>query len=211
VARWPIVGALLLAACAPPRAEAVELRARLSGDAVVLQWTESEEAAGYWLELATPGSDFTKLALLWRGETQFVHERVAPDTTFLYRVRPFVGEPSRAVPAEPAPALPEPWSTLEEGPILEARAAPAPGLDVARVATSAAELRWPDRARDEDGYMVEMARQGASAFQLGALLPADSTSFRKLSLPTSRVHFRVRPFTYRAPSQIVSLHTRAGP
>jgi len=69
---------------------------------------------------------------------------------------------------------------------------------------SSVDLRWEDRADDEDGYLVEMATDRDKAATICALLPPDSTSFKKARLPPATdCNFRVRAFFYGEPSQPV--------
>ena len=59
--------------------------------------------------------------------------------------------------------------------------------------------------------MVEQS-ENERDFVVCALLPPDTTSFRKIALPpTTKLHFRVRAFFYGDPSKPASLTTPAEP
>jgi hypothetical protein len=213
-----------------PIAAPSEVRAKLLDPTHIgLAWRHNAyEAAGYWIEFATPGSDFTKLEVAWPETTRFQHDDVAPATTFIYRLLPFFGRPSDVVAVRTGPAPARRTGPGAEGPLHEAvprptaraatvktsirtlnaltNAAPT-NLAVRRPAATTAELRWKDNAADEDGYLVEMAFD-SSGFKVCALLPADTTSFRKVNLPAETgVQFRVRAFVYGEPTSEVSVTT----
>jgi hypothetical protein len=192
------------------------------GHDVVLSWKpRAREPGGYWVEFATPGADFVKLAAVWPGDPSFRHEDLAGDTTFLYRVVPFFGAPSAAVEVVAAAGDP---GTLAEGPLDDephapatlaslrdvrglVRAAPA-GLVARRSSPASVELRWTDRAGDEDGYLVELAPAAhPDDFSVCALLPADARSFRKVGLAPGGWRLRVRAFFYGAPSGVATART----
>jgi hypothetical protein len=190
---------------------------------VDLRWrNDARELGGVFVEFATdPNGDFTMLAQLWPETAQFRHKDLAPETTYVYRIRPFFGAPSPVVTVttgpRPAPGTREPVEgPLDEGrtssggkslraPESMADAAPA-GLIAILSSPTAVDLRWMDRASDEDGYLVEIAPDPVGPFRLGGLLPADVTSFRKTQLPPEqRASFRVRAFRYGAPSNVASV------
>jgi hypothetical protein len=231
---WPWLG-LGLAGCGRSSAAAPEaardafappshLTAALTADGdVALAWqTHARAPGGTWVEVATPGADFVPLGAVPADQPRFLHPQVAADTTFLYRLRPYFGPASPAATittGTPPPGAP----SLDEGPLDEAPAplaeAAARSLRTAATAAAAAppapalrlasptsvELRWEDRAADEEGYLVELAVDGGD-FAVAALLPADATSFRKVSLPAATaVAFRVRPFVYGPRSKLVSV------
>jgi hypothetical protein len=197
---------------------------------VLLRWRpDARESIGYWIEFATPGADFVKLDAAWpRTTTSFRHPDVAPGTTFIYRLVPFFGPVSNVVAVRTGPALRPAPPSAAEGPLEEPRgggrandrrgqtslrttatiadAAPT-GLAVKLASPSSVELRWEDRATDEDGYLVELA-QGGRDFQVCALLPPDVTSFRKVALPPdTQLQFRVRAFFEGTPTPLVSVAT----
>lgn len=74
------------------------------------------------------------------------------------------------------------------------------------------DLRWQDRAADEDGYLVDVSLSPTNDFRLCALLPPDTTSFRKAGLPLeTKCYFRVRAFFYGKPSNVVEITTGPAP
>jgi hypothetical protein len=203
------------------------LSATLAGKSeIVLRWKPpAPEVAGAWVEFGTPGADFVKLEAVWPAQTTFRHGELAPGTTFLYRLVPFIGHPSAIAAVrsggeppgaalqaegpldEPGPARPPAAQRALRSPATLADAAPA-DLRVSLSAPTTAELRWTDRASDEDGYLVELAR-GPGDFQICALLPPNTTSFRKVALPPrTELRFRVRAFADGPPSNQASATTK---
>jgi hypothetical protein len=183
------------------------------------------DVAGHWVEFTTPGADFVKLEVAWPERTAFTHADLAPDTTFIYRLVPFFGHASPVAAVRTGRATGRPPREAE-GPLDEptpppaeakgsvrsdatrASAAPA-NLTVTLAGPTTVAIRWRDRAADEDGYLVEMA-QGEQPFQVCALLPADTVSFRKVGLPPlTELRFRVRAFALGAPSPLASATTPA--
>jgi hypothetical protein len=213
------------AAFAPP----TELTARLADASTIdLTWKHNAtEAGGDWVEFSTPHADFVKLAPVWPDTTTFRHSDVAADTTFLYRIVPFFGRVSNTT-AVVTPAATVRAEHHAEGPLAEtgpsaadtlpkqsmrtqATMAAAAPIDLTSVLSTPAsvELRWRDRARDEDGYLVEVSTD-AQHFGICALLPKDTTSFRKIALLSrTTYYFRVRAFVYGAPSKICAVSTPA--
>jgi hypothetical protein len=209
------------------------MSATLSDDSNIdVRWKpRATQPGGYWIEFATPGADFVKLDAVWPETTTFRHANVASETTFIYRLRSFFGCPSRpaAITTGPDPAAPP---SEVEGPLEEPGSSPSFGgvgskksirttstiADAAPSALAASlrsvtsvDLRWEDHATDEDGYLVELS-QDQRDFKICALLPPNTTSFRKVGLPPdTTLYFRVRAFFYAEPSELVSVTTPAEP
>jgi hypothetical protein len=204
--------------------------ARLQSGDVDLWWQHrAVEDGGTWIELATPGEAFLKIDARWPGDTTFRHQAVAPGTTFHYRLVPFFGRPSPVVVVA-LPAADETGAVddLVEGPLTAAatgRGAGAVSLRSAATIAAAApdrlsavvsssttvDLRWRDRAGDEDGYLVEASRDGV-VFAIAAVLPPDTVSFRKASLATGASwRFRVRAFFDGESSPPVEVTTPVSP
>ena len=199
-----------------------------NGCDATLHWQNHATAdGGNWVEFATPGSDFTKLEvyLSEANGTSFVHPRLAPQTQFIYHIQPFFGQAT--VPVAITTGIANTNSAdLEEGPIattnavadttpkksirsLDTFAQAAPGdLTATLSSPTSVDLHWTDRASDEDGFLVEMGPQKDGRFYVCALLPPDTTSFRKIMLPeNTAIYFRVRAFFYSKPSETVSVQT----
>jgi hypothetical protein len=195
---------------------------------VDLHWKNNATAAGGgWIEFTTPGDDFIKLDAVWPDKTTFRHPDVAPETKFIYRVRPFFGKPSKAVAVSTGSAPSKP-STEEEGPMDEPgkttstdvthqksirsiasfEDASADQVTATLSSPTSAIIRWKDRALDEDGYLLEVSAYPEKDFKICALLPANTTSFRKIQLPPNmKCYFRVRAFFYGEPSNLASVST----
>ncbi len=199
------------------------------GGHIDLIWkNHATEPGGNWLEFTTPGSDFVKLAVFWPDLSVYRHPDVAPDAKYMYRVVPFFGHPSPIVSATTGPAPKEGTPDVdEEGPLPEpdkAASSSAPKKSIRDLATIAEaapsevtatlhspgtiDLRWQDRAANEDGFVVEASADPAVNFQVCALLDPNTTSFRKTHLPPeTKCYFRVRAFFYGKPSQEITVNT----
>ena len=173
--------------------------------------------------------EFMLLDAVWRGTTVLRHPDVAPETTYSYRVRNFFGRPSDVVEIVTGAAPREGAAQLEEGPlgttpplarpavqsslkttatIAEARPAALTAILSAASAPTSVDLRWIDRASDEDGYLAEMAVGPDTEFKLIALLPPNTTSFRKVALTPETSHrFRVRAHFLGPPSNVAGVTT----
>jgi len=198
-----------------------------NGD-VHLAWKNYATApGGNWVEVSTPGSEYTKLqvSLNEAPATEYVHPRVAPETQFIYHINPFFGQASKPVEITTGEAPQHP-AGLEEGPLPAdtnriantqkvsirnlqtfAKATPT-DLTATLSSPTSVDLRWTDIASDEDGYLVEWKTPDAGSFTVCALLLPDTTSFRKIELPAkTKCRFRVRPYFYGKPSETASVLT----
>jgi hypothetical protein len=201
------------------------LVARLADHSNIDLWWKYTATApgGAWVEFTTPGDDFVKLDAVWPDVTTYHHPDVAPETRFVYRIHPFFGKPSKVVNVTTGHAA---KPTEEEGPLNESaktnstnaqksiRAVStfdeaAPGnVSVTLSQPTSAVLRWEDRASDEDGYLVEVSADPEKDFKICALLPPNTTSFRKVELPAEmKCYFRVRAFFYGECSNTASVST----
>jgi hypothetical protein len=199
-------------------------------DNVDLRWTNNGgELGASFLEFnMNPGEDFTLLEVLPPDATTIRHPDVAPGTTFSYRVRPVFGRVSEVAEVTTGVSAPGTPELEEEGPLqplpdatVPPRAAqrslraPSTLPDARPAALSAAlssptsiDLRWTDRALDEEGYLVEMSLHPDPSFKVCALLPADAVSFRKARLPAgTKTRFRVRAYVLGPASNVVTVTT----
>ena len=170
--------------------------------------------------------EFLILDFLKADATAFQHENLGAETVLTYRIHPYFGRSSEPVPidtgsAEAAKTEPE----EPEGPLEKPPVAPESRNDdlcsIRRAATFAAAvptdvvaslsgpthvvLRWKEHAVDADGYFVELSLHPDKDFQVCALLPPHTTSFRKTGLPPeTKLYFRVRAFFYGRPSNSVT-------
>lgn len=217
------------AAFAPPSQLTAELT---NDDSIVLHWKNNSTAdGGNWVEFATPGSQYVQLKafLSDANSTSFAHRRVAPVTTFVYHIQPFFGRTSQpvaittGVPTNNAPVLGEgPITSTNANPSAEkprqyslrsmrtfAQAGPR-DLKATLSSPTSVDLHWQDCASDEDGYLVEIAPEATGKFQICALLPPDTTSFRQTGLPPkTKCLFRVRAYFNGRPSETASVTTPA--
>jgi hypothetical protein len=175
---------------------------------------------------------FLILGFLNSKDDTFRHEKLGSETVFSYRIRPYFGHCSEpvsimtgsAVAAEKEPEEPEgPLEDAEKSPksgnALESIRTPgtfvaATPADVAVALSSATHVvvRWRERAADAEGYLVEISQYADRGFQVCALLPPHTTSFRKIALPPeTKIYFRVRAFFYGPPSNVVTKTTGPEP
>jgi len=207
--------------------------AATNGNNVIVRWKNNATAAGgVWVEYTTPGSDYIQLDALDSdsGETSFLHPNVSPQTTLLYRLEPFFGEPTKSADITTGTA-----STIDDaasllmGPIDPTNTVAADRYQkysIRKIATfhqampadltttlsspTSVDVRWRDHSTDEDGYLLEISARPDEAFVPCALLPPDTTSFRKTRLPVQTTcYFRVRALFYGKPVGPVSVTTPA--
>ena len=224
---WPSANAEPCVTFTAPTVLTVSLTNRADVD---LHWKNNATApGGNWVEFTTPGDDYTKLEAIGGGVTTFRHFDIAPDTAFSYRIVPFFGQASAETVITTGKAAPSDTPNPEEGPLAESRdgihttqtsiravstfiAAAPDGLNAKLASPTSVELRWHDRAADEDGYLVEVAAIGEIEFKTCALLPPDSISFKKAQLPEQTpCRFRIRAFFYGTPSNVASAISSAPP
>ena len=234
-----IAGAAVIAACGGPATDAppaagggaralaapTELTATLRESIHIdLRWKDNaaDEAGyfveGYYVGHAPSSSEFTVIEVLPPDSTRFSHEKLLPETRFIYRVRPFFGRASnvaevktgakgapqmQAPPASPAPSTVQASLRSAE---TEAMAAPA-DLTATLFPPAGIRLQWKDHARDEDQYLVEVASAGAP-FRVAAFEPADTRLWTSYDFDANtQFAFRVRAFLYGEPSNVVEIKT----
>ena len=210
------------------------LTTRLTDDAHVdLTWQNPATAAGGVNVEFNLGeeTDFSILDILPGRVTALRHPDVARANRFKYRLLPFFGEPSAPAviktgdepPARtrddvegPLPAVPG-RTTVNVAPVslrkadTFAKAAPTE-LTAVLHGPVRVDLRWLDHAQDEDGYLVEISANEGRDWKVCALLPPDTTSFRKIGLPPqTTLRFAVRAFFYGQPSNVASIDIPPAP
>ena len=192
-----------------------------------LSWTNPRTEECAWFVEFNLGAEteFSILTIVPPQTTSFRHSELATDTKFTYRVLPAIGRASNLVSITTAATAPSNVAPEfeAEGPLNEPPpASPAtaslrtsvpahavPGQLTATLSSpTSVDLRWRDRASDEVGYLVEVSLRPNQDFAVCALLPPDTTSFRKARLPLATTcYFRVRPFAHAAPSNTATATT----
>ncbi|MEV4018680.1 fibronectin type III domain-containing protein [Nonomuraea angiospora] len=222
-ARMVLALALVVAGCAAPRQErpqdpAVRLEAALvSPTDIALRWRGRDPgAAGHVLEFATePQGPYTILGFLPPEQSAYTHPDLMPRTTFHYRLRPYYGAASAPVDVtlgdgpypKPGPGWAEP-RVLPGGspgtrPVGGEGAAPT-GLTATVTQADGVAFRWADRARDEEGFLLEDRPAGRPDYRVTAVLAPDVNAFGLVTLPEERhASYRVRAFRYGPPSNVV--------
>jgi hypothetical protein len=191
----------------------------------VLSWTGVDaDAAGTVVEFATePAGPFTVLGFVPPQQSTFKHPDLIPQTTFFYRIRPYYGPASTAVAVTlPAGNFDEnahrddpDWGAPRTGPGSgstgasvrdRASAGPATPVDLRATVMDPNGIRftWTDRARDEEGYLLEVKGSGRTEYGVAAVLDPDVTSYGLVTMPDEKIaSYRVRAYCYGPASNIV--------
>jgi hypothetical protein len=191
-----------------------------------LKWKDNaSNEAGYFVEYS-PDADgnFLIVEALPPNTTSFRHPHLLPHTRFVYRVRPYFGDPSNVAQ----------FTTAAEGPPQQA-ADPAPENEghsnaqslhsVATLPSAApthltAELVPPagvklvgeDHAADADGYVFEIKPPWEPDFKVSGFLKAGTRSLVSYAFPfATTFSVRVRAFIYGSPSNVAEQTTGADP
>jgi hypothetical protein len=202
-----------------------------NGNNVILRWKNTAMAeGGVWIEYTTPNYEYIKLDAFASDDhvTSFLHENLASQTTFIYRLQPFFGRPTKPVEITTGAGTNDP-ANLAAGPITStndidsgekilkysirsvqtfARAVPT-DLTATLSSPNSVDLHWRDHALDADGCLLEVSARADGDFVPCALLSSDATGFRKTGLPPqTKCYFRVRAFFYGNPSDTASVTTQ---
>jgi len=210
-----------------------ELKGRLVDPANIdLMWTSRATNAGPYLGgylVEYTGDlryEFIIIDAVAPGVGWARHPNLAPGTHFIYRIRPFFGKASAVASVKtgkapddasqgkrlPATAL----HAAAEGKSLRDPAtidAAAPIDVVARLESPrVVDLTWKDRANDEDGFFLEASDKPDGDFKVISYLDPNTTSYQIPLLPEEKkIYFRLRPFIYGKPSNLVELNTGRDP
>jgi|SRR5581483_7090839 len=238
-----LTGTLLLAGCAshptaapdPHAADAAafaaptKLTARLLDPLNIdLKWKDNAtNEAGYFVEYSPDANnEYVIIEALPPNSTHFRHERLLPQTRFVYRVRPFFGPASNAaefrtgkegvqqelaVEETNAPAAGSEMNKSLRAMTTFASAAPAE-LTAQLIPPAGVKLKWRDRSSDEDGFLLEIKAEWSSAFKPSAFIDPNSTSLISYGFPfESTFQVRVRAFFYGQPSNLAEKTTGIDP
>lgn len=203
---------LFLAACGqeqqgtPP-----ELRSTLTSPTnVKLEWQPKPDVAGQVVEYSNEErGEYTILEFVPSGQSTFEHPDLIPETKFYYRIRSYTGQPSDTVDVSLPPGD---WEDGGDG---DDWAAPKADGKGSRPGAAPTELKaqvkhangilftWTDNSSDEEGYLLEIKRSGASDYRVAAQLDPNVVSYGLITLPEEKsATYRVRPFRFSSPSNL---------
>ncbi|HTB80231.1 MAG TPA: fibronectin type III domain-containing protein [Opitutaceae bacterium] len=204
---------------------------------VTLAWKDpAPDAAGHIVEFTSgTNPEFITLGFLPPGQTTFTHPRLAPTTTYFYRVKPIYGPASNSVtvtlPKELSDAdytakyaLPEDYSwagpktippktevamhSIRDAKTADLGAPTDLKASLVKTTVSAFHFTWTDHASDADGYVLETIPEGTSDFTVCAVMDPHINSFGFAFNPPVRTgRFRVRAFYYGQPSNVAEQKT----
>ena len=237
--QWSIVflAVLAVAGCSttshPPDARAfaapTQLTARLLDPInIELRWRDNAtDEAGYFVEYSPNANDeFVIIEALPPNSTRYRHERLLPQTRFVYRVRPFFGKPSNIAEVmtgkegpqqpphqdlllDPPPSTGPKYSVMSTA---TADAAAPTDLTAVLIPPAGVKLQWKDHANDEDGYLLEIKPPWSPRFHASSFLDAGTMSLITYNLPhETKMQFRVRAFFYGKPSNVAEKTTGIDP
>jgi hypothetical protein len=199
---------------------------------IELQWKSSAIKAdgyfaGYCLEYTNRlEDDFILLDVFPPKVTRVIHPQLAPETKFLYRIRPIFGKASAVASVTTGAASDEESIYTKEPKKAEPAAAggnslhapstisqAGPGeLAATLVSPRVAQLSWKDCANDEDGYFVESSSEPDGNFKVFAYLEPDTVSYQVPLLPAeTKCYFRVWGFFFGKASNLTEQTTGLEP
>ena len=204
---------------------------------VTLTWQDaSKSCAGHIVEFATePNGQYTRLGFWPAGENTFTHSRLIPDTTFYYRILPYIGPASApaevslpvnlsnteytnryAAPEDYSWGAPEtipaktpvtPKSIRDPHTILGAAPTNLKAVIVPET-VSGIHLTWIDHDTDAEGYLIEMKADDEPDYHACAVVGPNINSFGwSLHPPQRKGTFRVRAYYVGQPSNVISEKT----
>jgi hypothetical protein len=220
--------------------ESIQLTATMpSGYDVKLNWQDASKiSAGHIVEYATESNgQYTILGFFPASQNTFTHARLIPDTTFYYRVRPYIGPACSPAEVRLPDSLsdadytnryahPEDYSwgvpqtisaqvATNRKPIKDTQTAPAAaptGLKavIAAPTVSGVLLTWTNNDTDAEGYLIEEKVDNSPDYQVCAVVGPGINSFGwSLHPPERKASYRVRAYYFGTTSNIIS--ERTGP
>jgi hypothetical protein len=220
-----------------PKAEVFDASSEVSSRLIdsiniELQWKSNavnadSYFAGYCLEYTNRlEDDFILLDVFPPKVARVVHPQLAPETKFLYRIRPIFGKASAVVSVTTGAASDEESIYTKEPRKAEPAAAGGKSLRTPSTISQAgpdefaatlvsprvAQLSWKDCANDEDGYFVESSSKPDLDFKVFAYLEPDTVSYQVPLLPAeTKCYFRVWAFFYGKASNLTKQTTGLEP
>ncbi len=165
----------------PPPAAPTDLTATLTGITTVkLTWTDNATNEQYYsVERSTDGVNYSQVALVLAGTTNWTNYVLAAGTEFSFRVRAQTG------------SLYSAYSNVVTATTGDAPAAPS-DLHVTATTESSISLAWTDNSDNEQFFIVERSTDGSS-WSSAAYVGSNTTSWTNSGLaPSTTYQYRVR-------------------
>src|SRR5262249_44956268 len=186
--------------------------------------------AGYFVEYSPyANEDFVIIDTLPANTITFRHASLMPQTRFIYRVRPFFGVASNIAEVMTGKAGPQqaPGGSIADSGIAKtvssaakksirststAAEGAATNLTATLIPPAGVKLEWKDRAKDADGYLVEIKQGFDADFKVSVFLDPGTSSWISYDFPPeTKFFFRVRAFFYGEPSNLAESTTGGDP
>lgn len=171
----------------------------VSSNRIDLTWEAPDDAcrSGYLIYGSRNGRDFFEGSEVGPDETFFADTEFLPtDSTFHYKVRPYIGDPdSFGLNIIYGDFSNEASATLLPPPV----AGPS-GLTANAVSTPTQlqiELNWTDNSDNEEGFELQVSFVSTFRDDWSIILPADTTSYtHEFLFESRRYYYRVRAFNH---------------
>ena len=165
-----------------PAAPSGLIAVTVSSSRIDLAWTDNATSeAGFKIERSADGATFSQVAQLPANTTAYAATGLAPDTTYMFRVRAYDGS-NNSDYSNTASAT----TTLGPG-------APS-NLTATAASSSRIDVAWTDNAANESGFKVERSTDGVNFTQI-AILPANTNAYASTGLtPDTTYTYRVRAY-----------------
>lgn len=168
-----------------PAAPSLLMATSISSTQINLTWTDnSDNEAGFYIERSANGMNYTQIADVGPGVTNYSSLNLTPSTTYNYRVRAYNAAGS-------SPYSNTAGTSTQDPPV--APAAPS-NLTAAAASSTQINLAWTDNSGNEDGFYIERSPNGTTYTQI-ASVGSNTTAYSSSGLTASTTYYyRVRAF-----------------